>query len=104
MIRDSEGLKHAPLRKTSGGKGIHIVPIVRGPIQKQVWTVAKGIHVLSKRTKLITTIYTVANRPGTHVLVDCNRTPGVERLLHPFCAAYRKGYSLTPVKWEEVEI
>src|SRR5678809_865866 len=62
--------------KTSGGKGIHVyVPIVRGPIQKQVWNVAKGIARLleQKDPKLITTVYTVADRPRDRVLVDYNQ-------------------------------
>src|SRR6185295_4231205 len=43
--------------KTTGSKGIHIyVPIVHGPTQKQVWTIAKEIgHVLaSANPQLIT--------------------------------------------------
>src|SRR6266571_6856116 len=44
---DSLGMTSYP--KTTGSKGIHIyVPIVRGPTQKQVWTIAKEIaHVLA---------------------------------------------------------
>ena len=41
-----ESLGMKPLVKTSGSKGIHIyVPIVRGPVQKQVWTFAKALAV-----------------------------------------------------------
>src|SRR6266446_8786677 len=61
---DSLGMPSYP--KTTGSKGIHIyVPIVRGPTQKQVWTIAKEIaHVLaSANPQLITAIYKVANRP-----------------------------------------
>src|SRR5262245_34310941 len=47
IVRDALvtlGLK--PLVKTSGSKGMHIyVPIVRGPVQKSVWTFAKALAV-----------------------------------------------------------
>src|SRR5258706_8423980 len=41
-----DDLRMPNLAKTTGSKGIHIyVPIVRGPTQKKVWTVAKTISV-----------------------------------------------------------
>jgi bifunctional non-homologous end joining protein LigD len=51
-VRDAlakQGMKSYP--KTTGSKGIHIyVPIVRGPLQKQVWTYAKWFaQTLEKR-------------------------------------------------------
>ena len=47
IVRDAlEGLGMKPLVKTSGSKGLHVyVPIVRGPIQKEVWTFAKALAV-----------------------------------------------------------
>src|ERR1700731_1321020 len=44
-VRDAlQSLKMTCYAKTTGSKGIHIyVPIVRGPTQKQVWTIAKEI-------------------------------------------------------------
>src|SRR5258708_37306347 len=62
--------------KTTGSKGIHIyVPIVPGPTQKQVWTIAKEIaHVLaSANPKLITAVSQIAKRPKGRVLVDYNQ-------------------------------
>src|SRR4029434_11357791 len=72
--REKLGMPSYP--KTTGSKGIHVyVPIVRGPTQKQVWTIAKEIaHVLAAANpKLITAIYKVANRPKGRVLVDYNQ-------------------------------
>ena len=47
VVRDAlESLRMKPLVKTSGSKGLHIyVPIVRGPLQKAVWTFAKALAV-----------------------------------------------------------
>jgi len=102
-----EGLNMPCLAKTSGGKGIHVyVPIVRGPIQKQVWTVAKGIsRVLEQNNpKLITTIYTVANRPRSHVLVDYNQNAWGRTLASIYSVRPTDRATVsTPVKWEEVE-
>src|SRR5436309_15663254 len=45
VVRDAlESLQMPCYAKTTGSKGIHVyVPIVRGPTQKQVWTIAKEI-------------------------------------------------------------
>ena len=62
--------------KTSGSKGLHLyVPIIRGPLQKQVWTFAKTIAVeLAKQyPELMTAVYTRAKRPPGRVLVDYNQ-------------------------------
>src|SRR2546428_8049588 len=70
-------LVHAMLRdlslpdyvKTSGSKGIHVyVPIVRGPSQKQVWTLAKALSLdlARKHPKLMTAEYRRERRaPGS---------------------------------------
>src|SRR5216117_371631 len=57
-----ESLKMPCYAKTTGSKGVHIyVPIVRGPTQKQVWTIAKEIALVlaSENPGLITAVYKV---------------------------------------------
>src|SRR5437660_10804041 len=77
VVREAlESLGMTSYPKTTGSKGIHVyVPIVRGPTQKQVWTLAKELaFVLAKRNSaLITAEYRIAKRPRNHVLVDYNQ-------------------------------
>src|SRR5262245_11838147 len=71
-----ETLKMPSLIKTTGSKGLHVyVPIVRGPVQKDVWRFAKALAVelASRNRKLLTSEYRVANRPKGTVLVDYNQ-------------------------------
>src|SRR6266705_150705 len=71
-----EPLKMPSYPKTTGSKGIHIyAPIVRGPTQKQVWTIAKEIAqvLAAANPKLITAQYKIAKRPKGRVLVDYNQ-------------------------------
>ena len=93
--------------KTTGSKGIHIyVPIVRGPTQKQVWTIAKEIaHVLaSANPQLITAIYKVANRPKGRVLVDYNQNAWGRTLASIYSVRPTpKACVSTPVTWKEIE-
>src|SRR3954465_8488147 len=66
-------LEMKPLVKTSGSKGIHLyVPIVRGPVQQDVWRVAKEFAKQMEQLypRLITAEYKVARRPHGRVLVD----------------------------------
>src|SRR5688500_10645757 len=71
VVREAlEALRMKPLVKTSGSKGIHVyVPIVRGPIQKTVWTFAKALAVelASRHPRLMTAEYRVAKRPEGRV-------------------------------------
>src|SRR5207245_5632770 len=72
-----ETLKMSSFVKTTGSKGLHVyVPIVRGPVQKQVWTFAKALaHELAARhPALITAEYRVAKRPRGRVPGDYNQT------------------------------
>jgi bifunctional non-homologous end joining protein LigD len=93
--------------KTTGSKGIHIyVPIVRGPTQKQVWTIAKEIaHVLaSANAELITAIYKVAKRPKGRVLVDYNQNAWGRTLASIYSVRPTpKACVSTPVSWKEIE-
>src|SRR6266403_2726662 len=77
VVRDAlEALQMPCCAKTTGSRGIHVyVPIVRGPTQKQVWTIAKEIaQVLeSANPKLITAEYRIAKRPKGRILVDYNQ-------------------------------
>src|SRR5260370_36088683 len=102
---DSLGMPSYP--KTTGSKGIHIyVPIVRGPTQKQVWTIAKEIaHVLaSANPKLITAVYKVAKRPKGRVLVDYNQNAWGRTLASIYSVRPTPKASVsTPVTWQEVE-
>ena len=69
-------LKMPSVVKTTGSKGLHVyVPIVRGPVQKQVWTFAKALaqELASRHPALITAEYRVAKRPRGRVLVDYNQ-------------------------------
>jgi len=108
VVRDAlAALKMPSYPKTTGSKGIHIyVPIVRGPTQKQVWTLAKEIaHVLaSANPKLITAIYKVAKRPKGRVLVDYNQNAWGRTLASIYSVRPTpKACVSTPVTWKEIE-
>ena len=93
--------------KTTGSKGLHIyVPIVRGPTQKQVWTVSKGLAVeLAKaHPKLITAEYRIAKRPKGRVLVDYNQNAWGRTLASVYSVRPRPLATVSaPVTWDEVE-
>jgi bifunctional non-homologous end joining protein LigD len=108
VVREAlDGLKMPSYPKTTGSKGIHIyVPIVRGPTQKQVWTLAKEIgHVLaSANPELMTAIYKVANRPKGRVLVDYNQNAWGRTLASIYSVRPTpKAAVSTPVTWKEIE-
>ncbi len=67
-VRDAlERLEMPCYAKTTGSRGIHVyVPIVRGPVQKDVWTFAKALALSLAKAypKLITAEYRVAKRPA----------------------------------------
>ncbi len=108
VVRDAlESLKMPCYPKTTGSKGIHVyVPIVRGPTQKQVWTIAKEIaQVLeSANPKLITAEYRIAKRPKGRVLVDYNQNAWGRTLASIYSIRPTpKAMVSTPVTWKEIE-
>ncbi len=108
LVRDALiELGMSPLAKTSGASGIHIyVPIVRGPVQKEVWTFAKALSkVLAEANpKVITAEYRIANRPRGRVLVDYNQNAWGRTLASVYSVRPTEQATVsTPVSWEEVE-
>jgi bifunctional non-homologous end joining protein LigD len=101
-----ETLGTRPVVKTSGSKGLHVyVPIVRGPVQKSVWTFAKALAVeLASRNKtLMTSEYRVAKRPRGRVLVDYNQNAWGRTLASIYSVRPRPRATVsTPVTWDEV--
>jgi bifunctional non-homologous end joining protein LigD len=93
--------------KTSGSRGVHVyVPIVRGPLQKQVWNFAKTLakEIAAKHPDLITAEYRVANRPERRVLVDYNQNAWGRTLASVYSVRPKPRAPVSaPVMWEEVE-
>ena len=100
------GLGMADLVKTTGSRGLHVyVPIVRGPTQKTVWTVAKTVAVeLARRhPALLTAEYRVARRPTRRVLVDYNQNAWGRTLASVYSVRPRPRATVsTPLGWEEL--
>ena len=108
IVREAlEELGMKPLVKTTGSKGVHIhVPIVRGPIQKDVWRFAKALAIAlaSKHPKLLTAEYRVAQRPRGRVLVDYNQNAWGRTLASLYSPRPKPGATVsTPVTWAEIE-
>lgn len=108
VVRDAlETLGMKPLVKTSGSKGLHIyVPIVRGPVQKTVWTFAKALAVelASRHPALMTSEYRVAKRPKARILVDYNQNAWGRTLASIYSVRPTPMATVsTPVGWDEVE-
>ena len=106
VVHDSlEALKMPNFAKTTGSRGIHVyVPIVRGPVQKEVWTFAKELaqSVAKLHPRLITTEYRVAKRPRGHVLVDYNQNARGRTLASVYSVRPKPRAPVsTPVTWEE---
>jgi bifunctional non-homologous end joining protein LigD len=108
ILRDAlTSLKMPSFAKTTGSRGIHIyVPIVRGPMQKQVWMFARELaRVLQDaHPKLITTTYNVARRPQGTVLVDYNQNASGRTLASVYSVRPTPRATVSmPVTWKEVE-
>lgn len=107
IVREAlDALTMKPLVKTSGSKGMHVyVPIVRGPVQKQVWTFAKALAVelASRHPALMTSEYRVAKRPTGRVLVDYNQNAWGRTLASIYSVRPTPLATVsTPVTWKEV--
>jgi bifunctional non-homologous end joining protein LigD len=93
--------------KTTGSKGIHVyIPIVRGPLQKDVWTFAKAVAVQleAMHPEIITAEYKKAKRPHGRVLVDYNQNAWGRTLASIYSIRPTPVASgSAPVTWEEVE-
>jgi bifunctional non-homologous end joining protein LigD len=100
-------LKMPSLAKTTGSRGLHVyVPIVRRPVQKQVWTFAKALAVelASRHPSLLTAEYKVSRRPHGRVLVDYNQNRWGSTLASVYSVRPRPEATVsTPVTWPEVE-
>jgi bifunctional non-homologous end joining protein LigD len=107
-VRDILGHLSMPTyAKTTGSKGIHVyIPIVRGPLQKEVWTFAKAIAIEleTRHPELITAEYRKVKRPHGRVLVDYNQNAWGRTLASIYSVRPTPVASVsTPVTWEEVE-
>lgn len=102
-----ESLEMPPLVKTTGSRGLHVyVPLVRGPLQKEVWTFAKALAVelASRHPDIMTAEYKVAKRPHGRVLVDYNQNAWGRTLASIYSVRPRPQAPVsTPVTWDEVQ-
>jgi bifunctional non-homologous end joining protein LigD len=100
-------LKMPTYAKTTGSRGIHVyIPIVRGPLQKEVWTFAKAIAIelQNRHPDLITAEYRKVKRPHGRVLVDYNQNAWGRTLASIYSIRPTPVASVsTPVTWEEIE-
>jgi bifunctional non-homologous end joining protein LigD len=108
ILREAlDSLKMPAVVKTTGSRGLHVyVPIVRGPLQKDVWTFAKALAVelAARNRKLMTAEYKVAKRPHGRVLVDYNQNAWGRTLASIYSVRPRPRAPVsTPVSWKEIE-
>src|SRR5262249_44507462 len=92
--------------KTPGSRGLHVyVPIVRGPTQKQVWTLAKALalELARRHPELVTAEYRVARRPARHVVVDYNQNAWGRTLASVYSVRPTpRATGSTPLDWSEL--
>jgi bifunctional non-homologous end joining protein LigD len=100
-------LEMPAVAKTTGSKGIHLfVPIVRGPVQKEVWTFAKALaqELAGRHPTLLTSEYRVARRPAGRVLVDYNQNAWGRTLASVYSVRpHPRACVSTPITWKEVD-
>jgi len=108
LLREAlEKLKIKSYPKTTGSRGIHIyIPIVRGPVQKEVWTFAKAFAVgeTQKHPKILTSEYRVAKRSPKRILVDYNQNAWGRTLASVYSVRPKPRAPVSaPVTWDEIE-
>jgi bifunctional non-homologous end joining protein LigD len=108
VVKDAlETLQMPSLVKTTGSRGLHVyVPLVRGPLQKEVWTFAKALaqELAARHPGLMTAEYRVARRPHARVLVDYNQNAWGRTLASIYSVRPRADATVsTPVTWNEIE-
>jgi bifunctional non-homologous end joining protein LigD len=100
------GLGMPTYLKTTGSRGLHVyVPIVRGPTQKAVWTVAKtiSIDIARRHPRLATAVYRKDARPRDRVHVDFNQNAWGRTLASVYSVRPRPRATVsTPVTWDEL--
>ncbi len=108
VVREAlTSLGMVPLVKTTGSSGVHIyVPIVRGILQKKVWTFAKALArtLAAQNPELLTAEYRIAKRPEGRVLVDYNQNAWGQTLASIYSVRPKPRATVsTPLSWGEVE-
>ena len=108
IVRDAlDALEMPSVVKTTGSRGLHVyAPIVRGPVQKDVWTFAKALAVelAARHPDLMTSEYRVAKRPKGRVLVDYNQNAWGRTLASIYSVRPRPLAPVsTPVTWKEID-
>lgn len=108
VVRDAlDQLQMPAYPKTTGSRGIHIyVPIVRGPLQQDVWNFTKAFskELASRHAGVLTAEYRVAKRPEKRVLVDYNQNAWGRTLASVYSVRPKPRATVSaPVTWEEIE-
>jgi bifunctional non-homologous end joining protein LigD len=108
LVRDGlAAFKMKAYAKTSGSKGMHVyVPIVRGPLQKEVWAFAKSFAQAIARHEpgLATSEYRKEKRPPKRVLVDYNQNRWGSTLASVYSVRPTVRATVSaPVTWKEIE-
>lgn len=108
LVHEALAALHMPcFAKTTGSRGLHIyIPIVRGPLQKQVWGFAKGLAqaLETRNPRLVTAQYRIRNRPAGRVLIDYNQNAWGRTLASVYSVRPRPLATVsTPVEWSEIE-
>ncbi len=101
------GLELPTYVKTSGATGVHVyVPIVRGPLQKQVWHFAKATAqmIAAEHPEIATAEYIIAKRPHGRVFVDYNQNAWGKTLASVYSVRPTEHATVSaPVTWDEIE-